>query len=122
MFDGVWQSVGGKLGTASIPVPETRLTISGSAYAVEVAGQIERGRLEWDVAVEPTRVRMIGTAGDHAGHVVDAIMRVRGTIMQLCYAVDGGTRPGMFAEAETRPAIVTVRYRQVESLSPTERE
>lgn len=112
VFDGTWQAVSGKLGTASIPLPETQLRIEGERYVVESGQGIDRGTLHWGPEAEYRQLDMTGTAGDHRGHRIEAIVRVKGDLMQLCYAVDGSARPQSF-ETRTGTAVVTVRYRRV---------
>ena len=112
MFDGVWKAVSGKLGTDSIPLPDTMLHIEGNRYTVESGNGRDEGELTWGGDDQQPTVDMKGTAGDHVGHTIAAIARVRGDVMQLCYAVDGSARPSSFAVRQGT-AVVTVRYRRV---------
>ena len=110
MLEGTWRAVGGRLGTESIPIPATCFVITGDTYVIETPAGIERGCWVWLETEEPRVLRLTGTTGQHANQVIEALVRVRGSVMQLCYAVDGGPRPQDFADAETRGAVVTMRY------------
>jgi len=112
VFDGTWQAVSGKLGTDTIPLPDTILHIEGDRYSVESANGRDEGELSWGGEPEQPTVDMKGTAGDHRGHTIAAIARVKGAVMQLCYAVDGSARPRSF-KAAPGTAVVTVRYRRI---------
>ncbi len=112
MFDGTWKAVSGKLGTDSIPLPDTTLRIEGDRYTVESANGRDEGELIWGGDDEQPTVDLKGTAGDHKGHTIAAIARIRGDHMQLCYAVDGSARPSSFSVGPGT-AVVTVRYRRV---------
>ncbi|GAB5560334.1 MAG: hypothetical protein SynsKO_19810 [Synoicihabitans sp.] len=114
MFKGKWQAVSGKLGTATIPLPATVLTIAGEGYAVQSPEGEDSGDIVWGAGKDERTMDMIGTEGPHKGSRIEALARVRGKFLQLCYAVDGSRRPTTF---ETTPgtAVVTVRYRRIES-------
>lgn len=111
-FDGKWKAVSGKLGTDTIPLPDTTLHIQGDRYTVESGNGRDEGELSWAGDAEQPTVDMKGTAGDHVGHTIAAIARVKGDVMQLCYAVDGSARPQSF-KVRQGTAVVTVRYRRV---------
>lgn len=104
--------MGGRLGGASIPLPETTLSICADAYVVTSETGRDTGKLVWGDADGPLTVDLIGTTGAHAGNTIKAIARVRGDVMQLCYTVDGSARPDGFDVASGTP-VVTVRYRRV---------
>ena len=112
-FLGKWQMVSGRLGASPIPLPETVFTISADRYRVESAEGRDEGRLEWLPDSEPQGVNLAGTGGAHAGVRIEAIIRVRGRVLQLCYAVDGSKRPRDF-EPHSGAAIVNVRYRRAD--------
>jgi uncharacterized protein (TIGR03067 family) len=112
MFDGIWKAVSGKLGTDTIPLPDTTLHIDGDNYVVDSANGRDEGKLVWGGDDEQPTVDMRGTAGDHRGHTIEALARVRGDHLQLCYAVDGSGRPRSFA-VSAGIAVVTVRYRRI---------
>lgn len=114
MFDGTWKTVSGKLGTDTIPLPDTTLHIEGNRYRVESANGRDEGELTVGGDAEQPTVDMKGTSGDHQGHTISAIARIRGDHMQLCYAVDGSARPKSFSVGPGT-AIVTVRYRRVKA-------
>jgi len=114
VFDGVWKAVSGKLGTDTIPLPDTAFTITGDTYRVDSPSGVDEGRLDWGEGDEVRPVDMRGTRGDHAGNTLHALARVKGDILQLCYAVDGSGRPRDFSPAQGT-AVVTVRYRRISS-------
>ena len=58
-------------------------------------------------------VDLVGTGGAHAGQTLAAIIRVRGRVLQLCYAIDGSRRPTTF-DVPPGAAWVTVRYRRLD--------
>lgn len=113
MYEGKWQAVSGKLGTATIPLPETVLTISGADYTVESPQGEDAGSLVWGPEAEMRTLDMVGTSGPHHGSRIEAIARVKGKFLQLCYSVDGGRRPVNFSPVPGT-GVVTVRYRKLE--------
>ena len=112
MFDGIWKAVSGKLGTETIPLPDTVLHISGDHYEVHAPTGVDAGELCWHESGEECAVDLRGTSGAHAGNLIEARARVKGDLMQLCYAVDGSGRPAGFTAAPGQ-AMVTVRYHRV---------
>ncbi len=112
MFDGTWKAVSGKLGTETIPLPDTTLMITGDTYEVTSPTGVDGGELHWGEAGEFQTVDLKGTSGAHAGNTIHALARVKGDLLQLCYAVDGSDRPRSF-NARQGQAIVTVRYRRI---------
>ena len=113
-FDGDWETVSGRLGTASIPLPPTTFSIEGNAYAVKTPEGVDAGSIEWGPEADLREMDMIGTSGAHAGSKIEALARVKGRVLQLCYAVDGSARPRDF-NAKSGTAVVTVRYRRLGS-------
>ncbi len=111
-FEGKWTAISGRLGASEIPLPDTVFTLSGEHYAVESGNGRDEGRLVWGTQADPQTLDLVGTGGTHAGKTLHAIVRVRGDVMQLCYAVDGSGRPGGF-DAGSGDAVVTVRYRRI---------
>jgi len=114
MFDGTWKAISGKLGTDTIPLPETELMITGETYEVRSPEGVDHGALAWGMSDGEHTVRMQGMSGPHSDTAIDALARVKGDLMQLCYAVDGSGRPTSFS-AQPGQAIVTVRYKRVSS-------
>jgi uncharacterized protein (TIGR03067 family) len=112
MFDGIWQAVSGKLGQSTIPLPDTQLTITGSEYVVDSPNGRDEGRITLGAVGEPQEVDLEMTKGPNAGTLIRAIGRVRGDVMQFCYAVDGSARPRSF-DVTSGTAVVTVRYKRV---------
>lgn len=113
MYDGKWQAVSGKLGTATIPLPEAVLTIVGDSYTVDSPDGEDAGNLFWGPEAEMRTLDMVGTSGPHQGSRIEALTRVKGKFLQLCYSVDGSRRPVNFSPT-SGTAVVTVRYRKVE--------
>lgn len=113
MYEGKWQAVSGKLGTATIPLPEAVLTIMGDNYTVDSPDGEDAGNLFWGPEAEMRTLDMVGTSGPHQGSRIEALARVKGSFLQLCYAVDGGRRPEHFSPV-SGTAVVTVRYRKLE--------
>ncbi|MEJ6601397.1 MAG: hypothetical protein ACKVI3_06700 [Verrucomicrobiia bacterium] len=113
MYDGKWQAVSGKLGTETIPLPETVLTIAGEGYTVDSPSGADAGDLVWGPEAEMRTMDMAGTSGPHQGSKIEALARVKGRFLQLCYAVDGSRRPVDFNPTQGT-AVVTVRYRKIE--------
>ena len=111
-FDGNWETVSGRLGTDTIPLPKSLFVIAGERYSVKTPDGLDEGRIEWGAEGELREMDMIGTGGSHAGIKIQALARVRGKVMQLCYAVDGSKRPRDF-NASPGTAVVTVRYRRL---------
>jgi uncharacterized protein (TIGR03067 family) len=111
-FVGRWSAVSGKLGASTIPLPDTTFEVKTDGYTVRAAGNQDAGKLKWRQIGDLQAVDLIGTAGAHAGKTIEAIVRVRGDVMQLCYAVDGTGRPRTF-DIAGGTAVVTVRYRRV---------
>ncbi len=114
MFDGKWQAVSGKLGTDTIPLPATVLTIEGESYAVDSPSGKDSGDAVWGPDADERTLDMKGTTGPHRGTRIEALARVKGRFLQLCYAVDGSRRPVSFDSAPGS-AVVTVQYRRIES-------
>jgi uncharacterized protein (TIGR03067 family) len=112
MFDGTWKTVSGKLGTETIPLPDTTFVVAGERYEVMSPSGTDGGRLDWGAGEEVRTVDLVGTRGEHAGNTIQALARVKGDILQLCYAVDGSGRPRDFSPP-AGAAVVTVRYRRV---------
>ena len=112
-FLGKWQMVSGRLGAATIPLPEALFTIEAEHYQVDSQLGRDEGRLEWLQGSDPQAVNLAGTGGAHAGARIEAIIRVRGRVLQLCYAVDGSRRPRDF-EPQSGAAVVVVRYRRAD--------
>jgi len=113
VFDGAWETVSGKLGTDTIPLPKSRFVIEGEGYTVKTPDGLDEGRIEWGPEAELCQMDMIGTGGTHLGAKIRALVRVRGKVMQLCYAVDGTARPRDFNPGPGS-AVVTVRYRRID--------
>jgi uncharacterized protein (TIGR03067 family) len=113
-FDGDWETVSGRLGTDTIPLPKSRFVIAGDRYAVKTPEGLDEGRIEWGPEAELRQMDMIGTGGKHAGNKIEALVRVKGRVLQLCYAVDGTARPRDF-NATPGTAVVTVRYKRIET-------
>jgi uncharacterized protein (TIGR03067 family) len=111
-FNGEWETVSGRLGTASIPLPPTTFSIRGDAYTVQTPDGLDEGSITWGPEAVLREMDMIGTKGAHAGSKIEALVRVKGRVLQLCYAVDGGARPKDF-NATSGTAVVTVRYRRI---------
>lgn len=112
MFDGTWKAVSGKLGTDTIPLPDTTFVVNGTNYEVTSPSGIDGGQLDWGEGDDVRTVDLKGTSGEHAGNTIHALARVKGDILQLCYAVDGSGRPRDFSPAQGT-AVVTVRYRRI---------
>lgn len=113
MYDGTWQAVSGKLGTDTIPLPATVLTIEGEQYTVNSPEGEDRGKIVWGDPGDTRRMDLRGTRGPHTGTKIEGLVRVKGNFLQLCYAVDGTRRPTNF-EPTPGSAVVTVRYRRLE--------
>ena len=112
MLDGTWHSAGARLGDQVIEQPTTRLVIAGAAYVVESPLGRDEGRLELRAEAEPWGLDLIGTSGPNAGQVLRAIVRVRGTLLQLAYDAGwSGWRPRDFS-GQGGTSIVAVRYRR----------
>lgn len=111
MLDGRWTVIGGKLGQSSLPLPAATLVITGDRYVVESGADRDEGRLVRGGTPALPTLDLIGTGGAHRGVTIAAIMRLRGDLMQLCYAVDGSGRPRSF-DAPAGVSVVTVRYRR----------
>lgn len=117
MFDGKWQTVSGKLGTDTIPLPATVMHLAGDRYEVHGPDGIDAGELIWGETGGDGNERCVdlrGTSGTHAGNTIVARARVKGDLLQLCYAVDGTGRPASFQTVQGQ-AVVTVRYKRVGS-------
>ena len=111
-FDGDWETVSGRLGTDTIPLPKSRFLIVGDRYTVKTPEGVDEGRIKWGPEADLRQMDMIGTGGSHAGNTIEALARVKGRVLQLCYAVDGTTRPRDF-NAMPGTAVVTVRYKRI---------
>jgi uncharacterized protein (TIGR03067 family) len=101
----------GDWGRDTIPLPKSRFVIEGDRYAVHTPEGLDEGRIEWGPEEDLRHMDMIGTGGTHAGVTIHALARVKGRVLQLCYAVDGSRRPKDF-NAKPGSAVVTVRYRR----------
>ncbi len=112
-FFGVWEVVSGRLGSQSIPLPASQLTLAAATYRVETPTGVDHGKATWSEAYGQVALDLHDIGGEGGEQTIAAIARVRGSVLQLCYAVDGTGRPHGW-EAPGGLAWVTVRYRRVE--------
>lgn len=113
MLDGVWLPLGAEFCGEALPLPDTRLVITGDRYVVEAAETRDEGVLRIDASASPPGIDIVGQAGPNAGKTLLAIFRVRGDRLQLCYDVgEPPCRPTTFATAQGSTRIL-IRYRRV---------
>ena len=114
MLDGTWKPLGGKLGDQSIPLPGGLFTIVGGSYRVETPEGPASGTLKLDDRGSVAKLDLLGQGGSHDGQLIEAIVRVRGDLLQMNYDAGGGRRPVNFTSV-AGSSVVAVRYRRVES-------
>lgn len=118
MLEGEWQILSVEYGGETIPGRVGTLEITGARFVLRLQGlPSESGRLHLNDRSSPASLDLMWTdrAGAAPGRSLNAIVRVRGGLMQLCYVPEAGAaRPGEFASRATplSPPAVLIRCRR----------
>jgi uncharacterized protein (TIGR03067 family) len=115
MLDGIWIPQGAEFAGEAIPFPRTRLVITGDRYIVEGEAGRDEGHWTANTDLTPHTIDLVGTAGPHRGQTIAGLFRLRGNLLQLCYAVGPGDAPPPRPTVLGAPAgtlQMVVRYRR----------
>lgn len=105
---GRWAPQSAELGGQAFPVANFRgATLQLTADTYEFAG--DRGSYALLPASAPARMDIVGREGPNAGRTIQAIYRLAGDSLTICYQLGPGERPGDFTTARGSQLLL-VRY------------
>lgn len=109
---GLWQPVYAEFDGEEAPrmmLEKMELELTGSEYAVRFGGvTADQG----SYTVEPEGLTLHGVAGPNAGRTIPCIFKFTGTMLSICYGLNG-TRPAKFATAPDQQ-LYLVNYQRKE--------
>ena len=73
-----------------------QLKIAGEEYEVAVGATVDKGKVKVDQSKEPHTIDIEGTDGPNKGKTIQAIFRLDGDTLEVCYDLTGKNRPKEF--------------------------
>lgn len=113
LLEGSWQPFKAEMEGALAPelvVQRTTLTVRGSRYVVDFAGETaDKGRIVLEEAEPHGVIRLTSTHGETDGRLLEGIYQLRGDLLRICFALSGSLPTDFTAPAASQRYLVLYR-------------
>lgn len=112
LMRGTWVIESAELGGEKTDAFKGRtLVIEKDKYTVKVGESIDKGILKLDPDKSPRAMDIVGKEGPNKGKTIVAIYELKDDAMQICYALEGTTRPTEFS-SQGGKTLFLVHYKR----------
>ena len=115
-FQGTWEVAHSEANGQQISAEDAggvSVTIHGNSYEIQRNGETDRGHFTIDPSKNPKASDVQADTGPVAGRTLPAIYEFNGSLLRICYSLEGTERPDSFkTEPDSGRLLITYKRKQ----------